>query len=65
MRSIMLMTLLGVTGCSVGIDAAFCGPDYTGAIERLAKALPDPRTPDAVGKAGVAVIAGHDAGCEG
>ena len=64
MRSMTLITLLGVTGCaSVGSDAAFCGPDFTGAIDMLAEALPHPNTPDEVGRAGVAVIAGHDAGC--
>jgi len=64
MRFTMLTICLGVSGCfPVGNDAAFCGLDYTGAIDRLAVALPDPNTPDAVGKAGTAVIAGHDAGC--
>jgi len=45
-------------------DAAFCGPDFTGAIDRLAMALPDPMTPDAVGRAGTAVVLAHDAGCD-
>lgn len=64
MRSkIAMLTFLGVTGCWGGIDAAFCGPDFTGAIERLADALPNPQTPDDVGRAGTAVVLGHDAGC--
>ena len=65
MRSrIAMLTLLGVTSCSLGTsDAAFCGPDFTGAIERLANALPNPATPDEVGRAGTAVVRGHDAGC--
>ena len=58
-----MLPLLGVTSCLGVSDAAFCGPDFTGAIERLAVALPNPLTPDNVGIAGAAVIAGHDAGC--
>ena len=60
---IAMLPLLGVTACLNVTDAAFCGPDYTGAIDRLATALPDPNTPDAVGRAGTAVVLGHDAGC--
>ena len=65
MRYVMLIAILiGAQGCaSVGSDAAFCGPGFTGAIERLADALPDPMTPDAVGQAGTAVVLAHDAGC--
>ncbi|UOA14544.1 hypothetical protein [Sulfitobacter dubius] len=65
MRSkILMLPLIGVSSCAIGTsDAAFCGPDFTGVIERLADALPDPQTPDAVGKAGAAVVLGHDAGC--
>lgn len=55
--------LLGVTSCLGVTDAAFCGPDFTAAIERLADALPHPDTPDEVGRAGTAVVVGHDAGC--
>lgn len=55
--------LLGVTSCVGVSDAAFCGPDFTGAIDRLADALPHPDTPDEVGRAGTAVVVGHDAGC--
>lgn len=55
--------LLGVTSCLGVSDAAFCGPDYTAAIDRLAVALPNPDTPDEVGRAGTAVVVGHDAGC--
>lgn len=65
MRLILLMTTIGVVSCTSVSDAAFCGPDYTGAIERLADALPNPATPDDVGRAGTAVILAHDAGCRG
>lgn len=61
---IVMLPLIGATSCAIGTsDAAFCGPDFTGAIERLATALPDPATPDSVGQAGTAVVRGHDAGC--
>lgn len=64
MRSIMLMiALIGASACTPASDAAFCGPDYTAAIDKLAKALPNPETPDDVGRAGTAVVLGHDAGC--
>ena len=59
-----MTTMTGLSGCVSGTsDAAFCGPAFTGAIERLADALPDPATPDGVGIAGTAVILAHDAGC--
>jgi hypothetical protein len=61
---ILMLPLLGVNSCMNGTsDTAFCGPDFTGAIERLADALPNPQTPDDVGRAGTAVVRGHDAGC--
>ena len=64
MRSaILMLPLLGVTSCLGVSDAAFCGPDFTAAIDRLADALPHPDTPDEVGRAGTAVVVGHDAGC--
>ena len=64
LSKIAMLPLVGVTSCALGTsDAAFCGPDFTGAIERLADALPNPLTPDDVGKAGTAVVRGHDAGC--
>ena len=64
MRLILLMMTTGVGACvPVSDQAAFCGPAFTGAIERLADALPDPATPDGVGIAGTAVILAHDAGC--
>ncbi|WP_161487236.1 MULTISPECIES: hypothetical protein [unclassified Sulfitobacter] len=61
--AIAMLILLGATGCVRGSDAAFCGPDFTGAVDRLAEALPHPDTPDSVGQAGTAVVLGHDAGC--
>ena len=63
MRLILLMMTTGAMSCAPVSDAAFCGPAFTGAIERLADALPDPATPDGVGIAGTAVILAHDAGC--
>jgi hypothetical protein len=66
MRLMMLMiALIGASACTPVSDAAFCGPDFTWAIGRLADALPDPMTPDAVGQAGTAVVLAHDAGCAG
>lgn len=56
-------TILGVTTCGAVSDAAFCGPDYTEAIERLAVELDHPATRDPLGRAGTAVVTGHDAGC--
>lgn len=65
MRStILTLTLIGVSGCGTVNDAAFCGPDFSAAVDRLAIALPDPNTPDEVGKAGTAIVLGHDAGCD-
>ena len=63
MRLILLTMTIGVAGCTSVSDAAFCGPDFTGAIERLADALPNPDTPDNVGRAGTSVVLAHDAGC--
>lgn len=67
MRLILpMIALTGVSACNVaGSDAAFCGPDFTGAVQELAEALPHPDTPDSVGRAGTAVVRGHDAGCGG
>ena len=62
---IMTMVMVGAVSCAPVSDAAFCGPAYSGAIERLADALPNPATPDGVGIAGTAVILAHDAGCGG
>jgi hypothetical protein len=59
----MLATVTGATGCATASDAAFCGPTFTGAINALAEQLADPATPDELGKAGTAVVLGHDAGC--
>ena len=56
--------LTGATSCATDSDAAFCGPDFSGAIERLADALPDPNTPDEVGRAGTSLILAYDAGCK-
>lgn len=64
MRFMALIAMIGVASCSTATsDAAFCEPDFTAAIDRLATALPDPATPDRVGIAGTAVVRGHDAGC--
>lgn len=65
MRLILLTMTIGAASCTSVSDAAFCGPDFTGAIERLADALPDPATPDSVGRAGTSVVLAHDAGCSG
>ena len=59
----MLATVTGATACASVSDAAFCGPTFTGAIDALATQLADPATPDSVGRAGTAVVIGHDAGC--
>ena len=60
----MILMAIGVTGCAAEInDAAFCGPDFSGAIARLAEVLPDPNTPNKVGRAGTSLILAHDAGC--
>lgn len=65
MRLIILMTLLGVTGCAVPqSDAAFCGPDFTDAVKRLgSEALAYPDTPEPLGIAVADVVTGHKAGC--
>ena len=65
MRLILLTMTIGAASCMSVSDAAFCGPDFTGAIERLADALPDPATPEDIGRAGTAVVLAHDAGCSG
>lgn len=59
-----ILMMIGASGCLSASDAAFCGPDFTGAIQRLADVLPDPATPDDVGQAATAVVLAHDAGCE-
>lgn len=58
-----MLAIIGVASCTNVSDAAFCGPVYTEAIERLAQALPNPATPDDVGIAGTDVVLGYDAGC--
>lgn len=59
----LTIALIGVSACAPVSDAAFCGPDFTGAIDDLAEALPHPQTPDVVGMAGTRVVLAHDAGC--
>lgn len=59
-----LLMIIGASGCLSASDAAFCEPDFTEAIQRLADVLPDPATPDDVGQAGTAVVLAHDAGCD-
>lgn len=64
MLFVTLITLVtGVTGCVRESDAAFCGPDFTAAMDGHATALQDPMTPDIVGMTGTAVVLAHDAGC--
>ena len=63
LRISTLAMLIGATGCATVSDAAFCGPSFTGAIDALAEQLAAPGTPDNVGRAGTAVVLGHDAGC--
>ena len=61
---VLLMTTTGLSGCTNGINnAAFCGPAFTGAIDRLAADLDHPTTRDELGKSGTAVVLAHDAGC--
>jgi len=58
-----MLAVIGAASCTNVSDAAFCGPVYTEAIERLAQTLPNPETPDDVGRAGTAVVLAHDAVC--
>lgn len=45
-------------------DAAFCGPDFTDAVQRAGQeALAYPDTPEALGVAVADVVTGHKAGC--
>lgn len=64
MRSIIALALTGLAGCAGVSDAAFCGPDYTRAVQKLRAGLEQhPETPDAVGEPGTDVVLGHEAGC--
>ena len=64
MRSIIALALIGLSGCVATSDAAFCGPDYTRAVQGLRAGLEQhPETPDAVGEPGTDVVLGHEAGC--
>lgn len=60
---LMLTVMIGVVSCATANDAAFCGPEFTGAINRLAVELDHPSTRDALGRAGTAVVKATDAGC--
>ena len=66
MRLMVLLTMtIGLSACTDGKnDAAFCGPAFTGAIDRLALDLDHPTTRDELGKSGTAVVLAHDAGCK-
>ena len=62
--SLMVLALIGVTACTKPNDAAFCGPTYSGAVERLSKeALAHEATPEPLGNAVADVVTGHRAGC--
>lgn len=62
--SLMVLALVGVTACTRPSDAAFCGPTYSGAVDRLGKeALAHKATPEALGNAVADVVTGHKAGC--
>jgi len=65
MRLIMMLALAGASGCAMPQnDAAFCGPDFTDAVQRAGKeALAYPDTPEALGVAVADVVTGHRAGC--
>ena len=62
---LMALAFLGVTGCLADVStSAFCGPTYTGAIERLSgEALKAPDVPEPLGVAVADVVTGHRAGC--
>ena len=60
---LMLTAMIGAVSCATVNDVAFCGPEFTGAINRLAVELDHPSTRDALGKAGTAVVKATDAGC--
>lgn len=58
------LVLTGVTACTTPNDAAFCGPTYSGAVNRLAQeALAYEATPEPLGNAVADVVTGHKAGC--
>lgn len=62
--SLMALALIGVTACTKPNDAAFCGPSYSGAVDRLGtEALAHKATPEALGNAVADVVTGHKAGC--
>lgn len=64
MRSIIALAVIGLSGCAATSDAAFCGPDFTQAVQGLRAGLEQyPDTPDAVGEPGTDVVLGHEAGC--
>lgn len=65
MRSILVLTFIGVSACTAPTsDAAFCAPDFTGKIADLRAGLEDhPNTPDPVGEPATDVVRGHEAGC--
>jgi len=60
---LIITGIIGATGCANVNNAAFCGPDFTGAINRLAIELDNPGTREALGIAGTAVVLATDAGC--
>ena len=65
MRSILVLTLVGLSACSATSDAAFCGTDYTAVIAELRAGLEGhPETPDAVGEPATDAVLGHEAGCK-
>lgn len=64
MRSILVLTFLGLSGCTATSDAAFCAATYSRVIADLRAGLEaHPETPDAVGEPATDAVLGHEAGC--
>lgn len=57
--------VIGLTACKMNVsDAAFCGPAFSGAVDRLgSEALAAQSVPEPLGNAVADVVTGHKAGC--
>jgi hypothetical protein len=64
MRLLLLMAVLGLTGCAVPVsDSAICAGLDRPVSELRGALIANPDTPELVGEAGTDVVLGFEAGC--
>lgn len=65
MRSLILLSVLGLTACTVAAnDTAICDAQRKPIAALRAALMAHPETPRAVGEAGTVVVLRQEAGCQ-